>query len=71
MAWVRRRANKTYYSVGWTAHSPEARVFWDIPLPGGGAMRVLNKGVHQAALERAGEKLRELDRRSGKSEPRA
>jgi hypothetical protein len=57
---------KTYYCVGWTARDAEAAVIQSVVLPGSGVMRVLDKRVHQAALENVGQKLRELDRRSGK-----
>jgi len=32
-------------------------------------MRLMEKGVYKAAIESAGQKLRELGRRSGKKEP--
>ena len=70
MAWFRRKAvRKTYYSIGRAVCDPEARVFWDVLLPGGDMMRVMDKGVHEAALEAAGSKLQELARKSGKKEP--
>ena len=54
-----------YYSVGWTLPADSAAVFTTIRLPGGGIARLLDKRVHMAALDRAGEKLAELTRRSG------
>lgn len=68
MAWFRRKLRKTYHSIGWTTDRPERGVFRDVALPGGAAMRVMDKGVHQAALECAERKLRELAHRSGKKE---
>jgi hypothetical protein len=61
---TRKSDKKTYYSVGWTAHGSSSSVFWDVSMPGG-AMRVMNKCVHQAALESAGKKLLELSHGSG------
>lgn len=58
-----------YHCVGWTNGDPEAGVFRNVALPGSVVMRLLDKGVHRAALESAGQKLRELERRSGKKEP--
>jgi hypothetical protein len=70
MGWLARKPrNRIYHSVGWTAPDLEAGVFRNVALPGGSVMRVMDKSVHQAALESAGEKLRELARRSGKKEP--
>jgi hypothetical protein len=66
---ARKPGKKTYHCVGWTVHDPEAGVFRNVALPGGGVMRLIDKGVHQAALESAGRKLRELGRRSGEKEP--
>jgi hypothetical protein len=63
---TRKLRKTTYYCVGWTARDPEAAVIQSVLLPRSGIMRVLDKGVHQAALESVGRKLRELDRRSGK-----
>jgi hypothetical protein len=58
---------KTYYSVGWTVHGSSSGMFWEVSMPGG-AMRVMNKCVHQAALEIAGKKLRELSHGWGSKE---
>ena len=70
MAWVRRKAaKKTYYSIGRTVCDSESRVFRDVRLPDGDMMRVMDKGVHEAALESAGRKFQELARKSGKKEP--
>jgi hypothetical protein len=57
---------KTYHCIGWTPRDPETRVFRNVALPGRGVMRLMDKGVHQAALESATQKLRELGRKSGK-----
>jgi hypothetical protein len=46
---------KTYYSVGWTAHGSSSGVFRQVSMRGG-VLRVLDKCVHQAALENAGKK---------------
>jgi hypothetical protein len=70
MAWsTRNPGKKTYHCVGWTIRDFEAGVFRNVVLPGGAVMRLLDKGVYQAALESADHKLRELLRRSGKKEP--
>ena len=58
---------KTYYSVGWTARGSSSGMFWEVSIPGG-AMRVMSKCVHQAALESAGKKLRELSHGLGSKE---
>lgn len=68
MIWFNRKSpKKTYYCLGWIARGRDEGVFWDVDLPGGTVMRVMDKGVHQAALESAGEKLVELLRRSGRN----
>jgi hypothetical protein len=70
MRWFTRKPRKeTHHCVGWTNGDPEAGVFRNVALPGSVVMRLLDKGVHRAALESAGQKLRELGRRSGKKEP--
>ena len=70
MGWFTRKpAKKTYHRVGWTVRDSEAGVFRNVALPGNGVMRLMHKGVYQAALESAGQKLRELGRRSGQKEP--
>jgi hypothetical protein len=60
---ARKPDKRTCYAVGWTAHGSSSGVFWDV-MPDG-AMRVMSKCVHQAALESAGKKLRELSHGSG------
>jgi hypothetical protein len=68
--WFTRKPRKeTYHCVGWTNGDLEAGVFRNMVLPGSDVMRLLDEGVHRAALESAGHKLRELGRRSGKKEP--
>jgi hypothetical protein len=70
MIWFNRKPRKnkkTYYCLGWVARGREAGVFRDVDLPDGSMMRLMDKGVHQAALESAGEKLVELWRRSGRN----
>ncbi len=67
MRWFTRKPRKeTHHCVGWANGDPEAGVFRNVALPGSIVMRLLDKGVHRAALESAGQKLRELGRRSGK-----
>ena len=68
MSLFRRKALKTYHAVGWTLRDSESGVFRDVTLPGGDMIRVMDRGVYQAALESAGQRLRELARRSGKKE---
>jgi hypothetical protein len=60
---ARKPDKRTCYPVGWAAHGSSSGVFWDVSMLGG-AMRVMNKCVHQAALESAGKKLRELSQGS-------
>ena len=43
-------------------------VFGKLSLPGGGVLRVIDKGLHMVALENAGKKLKELRRKSGTRE---
>jgi hypothetical protein len=62
----RYHRKRAYYCVGWTARDPQAGVFREVVLPGISVMRVMDKAVHQAALECAGKKLVELERGSGK-----
>jgi hypothetical protein len=64
MVYLRRKPDTKIYFVGWTAHGSKSGVFWDVSVPGGG-LRIMNKCVHQAALESAGMKLRELSHGSG------
>jgi hypothetical protein len=61
---TRKPDKKTCYSVGWITDSSSSGVFRDVSMPGG-AMRVMNKCVHRAALESAGKKLRQLSHGSG------
>ena len=64
MAWFTRKPRKrTYYCIGWTDRDPGADVFREVALPGVSVTRVMDRAVHQAALERVGEKLVELKRR--------
>jgi len=64
MAWfIRKPRKRTYYCIGSTARDPGADVFREVALPGVSVMRVMDRAVHQAALERVGEKLVELKRR--------
>ena len=66
MAWfIRKPRKRTYYCIGSTARDPGADVFREVALPGVSVMRVVDRAVHQAALERVGEKLVELKRRGG------
>jgi hypothetical protein len=66
LRWLARDSDKrTYYCLGWSAHDAGSGVFRDVTIPGGGSLRVMDKYVHQAALDSAGKKLREL---SGKHE---
>ena len=66
MGWRRRSDPKAiYHAVGWLAREAEAGVFRGLPLPGGDVVQVMNKGVHTAALENAGRKLKELRHKSG------
>jgi hypothetical protein len=64
---TRNRDKKTYYSVGWNVLGSSSAVFRDVSIPGA-VFRVMDKCAHQAALERAGKKLRELSRASGRKE---
>jgi hypothetical protein len=64
---TRKPDKKIYYSIGWTAHGYSSGIFWDVTMPDG-TMRIMNKCVHQAALESASKKLRELSHGSGSKE---
>ena len=64
MAWfIRKPRKRTYDCIGWTDRYPGADVFREVALPGVRVMRVMDRAVHQAALEHVGEKLVELKRR--------
>jgi hypothetical protein len=68
MKWFNTKPRKkTYYCLGWIARGRDEGVFRDVDLPDGSMMRLMDRGVHQAALESAGEKLVELSRRSGRN----
>jgi hypothetical protein len=43
---ARKPGKKTYHCVGWTVHDPEAGVFRNVALPGGGVIRLMHKGVY-------------------------
>jgi hypothetical protein len=60
---VRKSPKRTYHCIGWTLRDPQAGAFRDVALPGFGIIRVMDKAVHQAALERAEQRLVELERR--------
>ena len=68
MGWLTkpRIPQDIHHAVGWAADN--SAVFTTISLPGVGIARVLDKRVHLAALDSAGEKLSELVRRSGHRE---
>jgi hypothetical protein len=57
-----------YYAVGWITREAKSGVFRELSLPGGGVVRVMDKGLHMAALESAGKKLEELRHKSGTRE---
>jgi hypothetical protein len=68
MVWfIRTPPKRTYYCIGWTARDPKVGAFREVALPGASVMRVMDKAMHQAALERAGEKLIELERRAART----
>lgn len=64
--WGPNRPNETYYSVGRLTRGSNSGLFLRLPLPGGDVVRVMDKGLHVAALEQAGRRLHELNRKSGK-----
>jgi hypothetical protein len=69
MAWFIRKPRdrkRAYYCVGWSGRDPQAGAFREVALPGISVMRIMDKAVHQAALECAGKKLVELERGAGK-----
>ncbi len=67
MTWyIQKLRKKAYHCIGWSARDFEAGIFRVVRLPDRSTMRVMDKGVHLAALESAGEKLVELERRSGR-----
>jgi hypothetical protein len=57
-----------YYSVGWITRDIKSGMFKGLSLPGGSVVRVMDKGLHMAALESAGKKLKELRHKSGTRE---
>jgi hypothetical protein len=68
MAYLTRNPDKKiYYSVGWTARGSSSGMFREVSMPGG-VLRVMDKCAHQAALESAGKKLRELSHASRRKE---
>ncbi len=68
MAYLTRNPDKkAYYFMGWAPHGSSSGVFRELSLPCG-VLRVMDKCVHQAALENAGKKLRELSHASGRKE---
>ena len=69
MGW-RSRGNRkvTYHSVGWIIREAKSAVFQRSLCPAG-ILRVMDKGLHTAALENAGRKLKELRHKSGTREP--
>ena len=70
MGW-RSRGNRKeiYHSVSWIAREAKSGVFRELSLPGGEVVRVMDKGLHTAALESAGTRLKELRQKSGTREP--
>jgi len=60
-----RKSGKVYHSAMWVPRDARSGPFITIPLPGGGVLRVVDKGLHLAALDSAGKKLVELRRKSG------
>jgi hypothetical protein len=70
MGWLARKPFKaTYYSIEWSPRDLKATIFRTVALPGGSVLRVMDKAVHQAALESAGKELNDLARKSGKTAP--
>ena len=55
-----------FYAVGWTLAAGKPVVFTTIRLPGGEAVRVLDKRLHLAALDSAVRKLSDLLSDSGR-----
>jgi hypothetical protein len=68
MGWLARKPlQATYHSIGWSPRDLKATIFRTVALPGGSVLRVMDKAMHQAALECAGKKLNELAHKSGKT----
>ena len=65
----RRRRKEVYHTVGWITREAGSDMFIGWSLPGGDVVRVMDNGLHIAALESAGRKLKELHYKSGKREP--
>jgi hypothetical protein len=69
MGWRSRSKRKEiFYCIGYVLREAKSAVVREVPLPGGDVLRVMNKGLHIAALESAGRKLKELRHKSGTRE---
>jgi hypothetical protein len=67
MAWkTLGHSQGVYHSVGWAFTSGTFGVFTAVPLGNLGTLRLLDKRIHLAALDNAGQKLHQLLRKSGK-----
>jgi hypothetical protein len=69
MGWMGGEKKQVHHSVMWLPRGAKPGMFSNLPLPGGGMMRVLDKSLHLAALGFAGRKLLELRHKSGKRQP--
>jgi hypothetical protein len=49
---------RVVYSVDTAATHPDAPLFRDVPLPGGGLMRMMNRQVHDRAVAKANQVVR-------------
>jgi hypothetical protein len=69
MDWRRRSKRRPiYHAVEWLTCEAKSGVFRRLALPGGEVVRIMDKGLHVAALENAGSKLKELRHKSGTRE---
>ncbi len=69
MGWRPRSDRKAiYHAVGWLTRKAKVGVFRGVSLLGGNVVRVMNKGIHMAALENVGRKLKALRHKSGTRE---
>ena len=62
------KRKEIFYWIGYIVRETQSAVFAEVPLPGGEVLRVMDKGLHTAALESAGTRLKELRQKSGTRE---
>ena len=68
MQWRAATNRGVYHSVMWIPRDGTSGMVINLPLPGGGTVRMVDKGLHLKALDSAGRTLVELRRTSAKPE---